>query len=213
MSLAHYVPTNGNTMPAWVRVSDLSLAREGPDQRANLSLWRPAILYPFWLRRWVLTETLWFTISAVRLNEPALEVRLRALINGFPLLEKSAFQHSHSSEIDCSIASASHMCPSPVDEESAPTETQTWLESSTLPLRHIRLVSCLVVLMLIHLLRECPVITFHVPELTYRSTSSYCHRFKRCLPGLLLTVLVDVSKYNVAPKQIFHKIVSSTSFV
>lgn len=47
MSLAHYVPTNGNTMPAWVRVSDLSLAREGPDQRANVSLWRLAILYPF----------------------------------------------------------------------------------------------------------------------------------------------------------------------
>jgi hypothetical protein len=53
-------------MPAWVRVSDLSLAREGPDQRANLSLWRPAILYLLLLRRWVLTETLWFTISAAQ---------------------------------------------------------------------------------------------------------------------------------------------------
>ena len=173
-------------MPAWVRVWVPSLAREGPDQRANLSLWRPAILYLSLLRRWVLTETLWFTISAVRLNEPALEVRLRALINGFPLLEKSAFQHSHSSEIDCSIASASHMCPSPVDEESAPTETQTWLESSTLPLRHIRLVSCLVVLMLIHLLRECPVITFHVPEFDLQEYQFLLSSFQTMSPGALV---------------------------
>jgi len=187
MSLAHYVPTNGNTMPAWVRVSDPSLAREGPDQRGPTFPYGVQPLYIFCLlRRWVLTETLWFTISAVRLNEPALEVRLRALINGFPLLEKSAFQHSHSSEIDCSIASASHMCPSPVDEESAPTETQTWLESSTLPLRHIRLVSCLVVLMLIHLLRECPVIAFHVPEFDLQEYQFLLSSFQTMSPGAIV---------------------------